>query len=100
MKNFNLDSTIGLLNAAKSLVVGQEGERSPPSTADRKYGHRTDTEFPPQGFEVRVNAGNQHGYCMGDGERGRNRTFNLLTFDQQPTNQWFQRFPKRFRGHK
>jgi len=36
----------------------------------------------------------------GFGERGRNRTYNLLIFDQQPTNQWFQRFPKRFRRQK
>ena len=34
------------------------------------------------------------------GERGRNRTFNPLIFDQQPTNQWFQRFSKHFREHK
>ena len=34
------------------------------------------------------------------GERGRNRTYNLLIFDQQPTNQWFQGFPKQFREHK
>jgi hypothetical protein len=37
---------------------------------------------------------------QGSGERGRNRTFNLLIFDQQPTNQWFQRFPKQFCSHK
>jgi len=36
----------------------------------------------------------------GFGERGRNRTFNLLIFDQQPRDQWFQRFPNDFRGHK
>jgi hypothetical protein len=36
----------------------------------------------------------------GFGERGRNRTYNLLIFDQQPTNQWFQRFPNHFRGHE
>ena len=35
-----------------------------------------------------------------NGERGRNRTFNLLIFDQQATNQWFQRFPKYFYDHK
>jgi len=34
------------------------------------------------------------------GERGRNRTFNLLIYDQQPINQWFQRFPKDFRGQE
>ena len=34
------------------------------------------------------------------GERGRNRTFNLLIPNQQSTNQWFQRFPKHFHGHK
>ena len=33
-------------------------------------------------------------------ERGRNRTFNLLIPNQQPKNQWFQRFPKHFREHK
>jgi len=26
--------------------------------------------------------------------------FNLLIPNQQPTNQWFQRFPKHFREHK
>ena len=35
----------------------------------------------------------------GDGERGRNRTFNLLILNQQPTNQWFQRFPWSVRRH-
>jgi len=27
-------------------------------------------------------------------------TFNLLIFHQEPTNQWFQRLPNDFRGHK
>ena len=31
------------------------------------------------------------------GERGWNRTFNLLIPYQQPTSQWFQRFPMSFR---
>jgi hypothetical protein len=35
-----------------------------------------------------------------NGRGGSNLTFNLLIFDQQPTNQWFQRFPNHFRSHK
>jgi hypothetical protein len=34
------------------------------------------------------------------GERGRNRTFNLLTSRQQPKNQGFQRFPGSFLRNK
>ena len=34
--------------------------------------------------------------CSRFGERGRNRTFNLLIFDQQPGNQWFNGFPNVF----
>jgi hypothetical protein len=49
-------------------------------------------EIDVQRAEARMNAG--------FGERGRNRTYNLLIFDQQPTNQWFQRFPKHFREYK
>jgi hypothetical protein len=49
---------------------------------------RSDVQF----AEARMNTG--------VGERGRNRTFNLLIPNQQTKNKWFQRFPKHFSEHK